>query len=504
MSTATTSSPTAGSQWVTPLAASLQKAGVATADIASLESEWANADPQAFVAGLSWIARCYLELQIPTTGQPTDEPWSRIAAALAGVSGGDIEETILAQIATFPPILHTSLYSAIVSRSGMIQAEQARQASRKRKAKVAEYVGVLADLGYSFRLNVLSDTIEVNEKPISDPLAATIRGEMRDAGYDSVFAMEDAYLSEAFKHKFHPVTNYLDSLAYDGGQYIASLAQYFQDRDGVFSIWLRKWLIGAVAKARAAEQNAVLVLQGAQRIGKSHFVKWLASGLPGMHIEGPIDTDDKDAQVRLCSTWIWEVSELGATTRKSDRESLKHFLTMRTVTVRRAYGRHDMIKPALASFIGTVNNEAGFLTDPTGNRRFNAVDLINIDWSYATVLDVNSVWAEANAAYLSGEQWMLSDDERDIAARINEGFEVEDPVEGMLQKHFHIDPTNTHIWTASVDIVLELENRGLRGGSTRANCMALASVATKLGLAKTKMTNQRGQRVWGYRGIEPL
>jgi predicted P-loop ATPase len=61
-------------------------------------------------------------------------------------------------------------------------------------------------------------------------------------------------------------------------------------------------------------------------------------------------------------------------------EALKWFLTLETVTVRRPYGHFDLDKPALASFIGTVNDDgAGFLTDVTGNRRFRPTSLTTIN-----------------------------------------------------------------------------------------------------------------------------
>lgn len=125
-------------------------------------------------------------------------------------------------------------------------------------------------------------------------------------------------------------------------------------------------------------------------------------------IEAPINTDDKDSEIRLISAWIWEVSELGATTRKADYEALKAFLTTRKVTVRKPYGRHDISKPALASFIGTINNSSGIFSDPTGSRRFLVSKIEEINWDYSVSIDPTDVWAEAMAAYLAGESWKLT------------------------------------------------------------------------------------------------
>jgi hypothetical protein len=377
-------------------------------------------------------------------------------------------------------------------------------------ASVARYapaedpeLDALTKLGYSFRMNDCDDAIEVNGERLTDPLRAKIRKQMRGRGFKQMEALEDTYTAHAYDHRYHPIKERLQALTWDGQSHIAMLAAYFEEKhDGdVFYVWLRRWLIGAVAKVYNAEQTPMLVLDGPQDIGKSYFVSWLASPFPGYFYEGDINTEDKDAYVRLISKVVWEVGELGGTMRRQDREALKFFLTMRTVTVRKAYGRLDTVKPAMCSFIGTINNEGGFLSDPTGNRRFLVCHLTAIDWKYAGQIDAGQAWAEAHAAYLAGEPWRLTDEERKMAREINEEYEVVDPVESLLLKYFKVDPADESSWVASSDIMTVLEANGLRGNS-KANYMALAGAMRKLGCSKEKGWTGNGQRVWGYRGVK--
>ena len=186
------------------------------------------------------------------------------------------------------------------------------------EAESAEYLEALARLGYRFRMNAIDDTIEVNGLPITDPLRALIRTRMRDAGYKKVSEIEDAYIAWAYyKNQYHPVKNWLNGLKWDGGAHIAALASYFRDDHEeafkefyagdiytyngyyVFYCWLHRWLIGAVAKVLDARQNVMLVLDGPQGCGKSHFVSWLGSVLPEFFIEAPINPDDKDFLVTI-------------------------------------------------------------------------------------------------------------------------------------------------------------------------------------------------------------
>jgi predicted P-loop ATPase len=247
----------------------------------------------------------------------------------------------------------------------------------------------------------------------------------------------------------------------------------------------------------------MLVLDGPQGIGKSEFARWLASPMPDYFLEAPINTDDKDSEIRLMSYWIWEVSELGATTRKADYEALKAFLTTRKVTVRKPYGRHDIIKPALASFVGTINNSSGIFSDPTGSRRFILSKIEDISWDYSSELDPADVWAEAMAAYLAGETWKLTRDEFLKSQQINEEYDVADPIEDLVKKFFDLDVARDDWWIPTSDILAVLQDptRGGLKGSTRGNAMGLAAVMTKLGHEKKRRNNNIGQQVWGYTGI---
>jgi hypothetical protein len=386
-------------------------------------------------------------------------------------------------------------------------AKRLRQATRN--ATSIDYVDALKHLGYTFRLNDCSDTVEVNGTPLADALQAKMRSQMRDCGFSQPSKhIEDAYIAEAYDQRYHPIKDYLDGLTWDGDPHIDDLAAFFtdahpltRDQDGeecsVFALWLRRWLIGAVAKVLNAEQNVILVLDGPQGAGKSEFVRWLASGIGTKYfIERSINPEDKDTLMNLLNYFVWEVSELGATMRRADVEALKAIITMREVRVRPAYGHHDVIKPAMASMIGTINNDAGFLNDPTGSRRYAVVTLTGIDWEYTT-LDVNQIWAEAVARYRMGEAWRLGADEQTMQRELNQEYELADPIEGMLQKHFYIEPTST-AWMTAADILEVLAERGLRG-NPRANQMMVASALRRLGLRKGR-TLIDGQRQYGYWG----
>ena len=363
-----------------------------------------------------------------------------------------------------------------------------------RKNTSTDYIQYLTSLGYSFRLNELDDAIEVNHRRLDDIVAAEIRSQMRDAGYVDMTAIEDAYTAHAAKFRYNPVKNYLQNLAWDGNDWIQTLAAFTNDAhppiqyadgktESMFYVWLKRWLIGAIAKVFDYEQNPMLVLDGPQNLGKSTFARWIGSGLPNLFFEGAIHPDDKDYSRYLATSWIWEVAELGSTMRRQDVEALKNFLTIREATFRKPYGKHPVTKPALSSFIGTINNETGFLTDTTGNRRYLSVKLINLDWNYQNI-DINQLWAQAYALWNAGaESHRLTPEE--ILARdgVNSTYQIEDPYESWVLKYYDVDPDELKWKTTTQEIADLIQTKGVKG-ETRAVQMAVARTLKAMNLMR--------------------
>lgn len=362
-----------------------------------------------------------------------------------------------------------------------------------------DFLSALSQLGYQFRMNRMDDTLEVNGVPIDDPLRAEIRTRMRDAGFKGMLAIEDAYMTEAKHNGYHPIQDYLKSLTWDGRPHIATLAGYFENPDKALPVWLHRWLVGAVAKAFYGTQNMMLMLDGPQGAGKSTFARWLCP-LSDRYSDSRIDADDKDSELRLLSLMVWEIGEVGNTFRKQDREALKQFITKLVVRQRRSYGHFDTAKPAVASLIGTFNDEGGVLSDPTGNRRFLICKVQKIDYGY-TEMDLSQVWAEAAHYAFQGETGALTDDEKKLQTSVNETYEIDDPVVGLLAKHFFLDK-NDETWTTTTEINRLLEAGGLHNGTTKANHMAIAAALCRLG-HKRERRAVNGVRTVGYLGVIP-
>lgn len=477
---------------------------ITPADAEILDGAFSN-EPD-FLDGLEMVATVMALRALPGTLPPASAPWKQMYETMLDETqnGVSIEDAWRSAIEAQPQDLQFAITNAVNARIKPIMEFEAQKGKKRFKSK--DYARELRQMGYEFRWNECGGVLEVNGKPIENGIAATIRSKMRDAGFVDMDALKDVIESLAMANHYHPVKDYLLDLHWDGNNHIEQLSSYFTDEHNVFGLWMRKWLIGSCAKIFQAAQNRMLVLDGPQGLGKSEFVRWICP-LTDYFIESAIDLDRSatDVYLRLAKFWVWEVGEFGATTRKSDFEALKGFLTTQTVTTRRPYDRYDTRSPAMSSFIGTVNEYRGLFSDPTGSRRFMMCRLKHIDWNYKS-LDIHQIWAEAMAAYTGGENWHPEKDEFQLASQINEEYEIDDIFEGLLKKHFRIQANDESLWLPTVDIlrILEDPSIGAVRGNTRSNAMELAATAKRLGLRKERRKNLNGQRVNGFVGITTL
>ncbi len=208
----------------------------------------------------------------------------------------------------------------------------------------------------------------------------------------------------AHRHSHHPVRDWLKSLQWDGKLRIGSwLKRYCQAKavEPYLSEVSRKFLVAMVKRVfePGCQWDYILVLQGDQGKMKSTMARalagdrWFMDNLP--------DLKDKDAMLNLQGKWLIELGELNHV-KRADYGLVKAYLIRRTDSVRAHYGRIAADVPRQSVFIGTVN-EAEYLKDPTGNRRFWPVTVGQCDVD-GLKRDRDQLFAEAYHVYQSGAE----------------------------------------------------------------------------------------------------
>lgn len=390
------------------------------------------------------------------------------------------------------------------------------------KQKAARYRTIVDDLrasGYNFRINDLDESLEYSVSQrgewerVTDVIESVIRTDMREIGYgvsgsgkSGFSAMRDAMMTLAHRQRYNAILEYFKSLdgKYEPGTspYVNEhFCKHFTNPDEMFPRWLFRWMVGAIAKIHRAERNAMLVLDGPQFMGKSYFAKWLCP-LPEHFIRDSLNPDDKDSHLRLSDMMVWEVAEVDSSTRRADASAMKAILSVDRVQKRPAYGRHRLDKPAICSFIGTINFDgSGFLVDSTGNTRFLTCLITAIDFGYSTAYSPDDLWSEAWWYYKNVPgSWELTPEEQAKRDEINQSYEVPSALEEVILDLFQITHNGQDfIPTSTIKNTLALH---YRINSEQLFTRELKRVMHKLGVEPGRAPFREGEgHKRGYKGI---
>lgn len=262
-------------------------------------------------------------------------------------------------------------------------------------------------------------------------------------GITSSQKIDDSIAIEVERNGFHPIRQYLLNLRWDGVKRIDTLlVDYFgTDNTQYTKAVIRKALCAAVARIfkPGTKYDMVLILVGPQGTYKSTFIKKLG-------LDWFSDTfstvQGKEAYEQLQGAWIIEIAELSAL-KKSETEGVKQFISKCEDSFRPAYGRTVEVYKRQCVFFGTTN-DSDFLKDPTGNRRFNPVD-IHPELATRSVIDdltreeIDQIWAEAYILWKNGEPLYFDETETRLAKTEQSKHSAVDERRGIIEQFLNTD-----------------------------------------------------------------
>lgn len=249
--------------------------------------------------------------------------------------------------------------------------------------------------------------------------------------------IRNAWTVVANENAYHPVREYLDGLCWDGTERLDTLlVRYMGAEDTPYTRAVtRKWMTAAVKRMYqpGCKFDAMLVLVGAQGIGKSRLAAILSRG---WFTDSLTCMDGKEAYEAIRGSWIIEVAELAAA-RRSEQEAQKKFISSQVDTYRPAYGRNVVSLPRQCVFYGSTNDMEP-LKDDTGARRYWPVLCAGVNHGQHIGLEeeVDQLWAEAVVRYRAGETLWLDDQAvAEEAQAAQERMTVQDTALGELMEY---------------------------------------------------------------------
>ncbi len=241
----------------------------------------------------------------------------------------------------------------------------------------------------------------------------------------------------AFKHRINDVQEYLTSLKWDGVKRLDTLLiDYLGAMDNIYTrAVIRKSLAAAVARAMepGTKYDYMPILTGPQGIGKSTLLRLLGRR---WYSDSLATFEGKEAAEMVQGYWVLELGELNGLSR-SEINAVKQFLSRNEDIYREPYGRRTNLFPRRCVFFGTTN-DAEFLRDRTGNRRFWPVDVGLQDPTKSVFKqladEVDQIWAEAFIVWQMGEQLYLTGKAEQISITEQETHKESNAKEGVIRE----------------------------------------------------------------------
>ena len=330
---------------------------------------------------------------------------------------------------------------------------------KKKPLTLRELEAAMNELSIQARLNLITREVEISDMPCENPfipdvyrnadsntrkknnakiLPVFLTSYLRDKKFsfnnEFLYSGLDALTSIS---TFNPFREMLQAENWDRVDRVLPVARalHIDTLDYHYLAFFTKWLHQVISMSMndngRLANDFVLVLQGAQHIGKTSFFRKLAVDTDWFCEGATINVNDKDSVMRATRVLICELGELDATLVK-EQAALKSFITNTFDTYRTPYGKMTQKYERRTAFCATVNPDE-FLRDRTGSRRFAVIPLTekaDTDFIYNVMTPdyVRQMWRQVyETIYLvrGHENFRLDSEESEFSERQNARFTVQ-------------------------------------------------------------------------------
>jgi predicted P-loop ATPase len=364
---------------------------------------------------------------------------------------------------------------------------------QKNKSKNKQLLDLIeTHWGKRLRLNEMTQQIELNGKAGELDVERVYLRLADELGIDiPKQTASDIVTVIAQKYAYSPVRDYLNSLTGVEPINLDTLAErYFGTNDPLHAILFKRTLIALVARVfkPGCKVDTLCILQGGQGTLKSTLWQTLTS--EPWFTDTLSEGNEKDEKLKLRRYWVLEFSEFETAYKRKEVSQLKAFLSSRIDSLRRPYGKAIEDFPRTSGFVGTTNRTE-FLHDPTGERRYWVIPVLQNIPIKTVEAERDRIWAAAVAAYKAGEQWWLTPEEDKLLAEANEGWQSSDTWEENILKYLESRSSCTVGQLLEKVIGLDLGQHG------KGEQMRVSDILRRNGWVRTsKRIDGKLQRCW--------
>lgn len=251
------------------------------------------------------------------------------------------------------------------------------------------------------------------------------------------------------------------------------------------------------------------IFEAKQGAGKSTIVKLLS--LDSNYYNDIRTIDGKEGMEQIMGMFVVEMSELLAMVRSKDVEGMKAFITRTCDKYRQAYARKVSQNPRSCIIIGTTN-DASFLNDITGNRRYLPIHLNmtgdylfeNMDYVKKYILNC---WCEAYKLYEDNKIYTaISPKYAPIIEKFTNRYVIDDPMEESVSNYvnnYNKDIRDKEYAVCAVEIYTHCLN-GIRTHFSKKDSKDISNIMNKMpgwvkykdGSGKLRFGDLGLQRCW--------
>lgn len=291
---------------------------------------------------------------------------------------------------------------------------------------------------YKFRRNIISRNIEVNGDILDDKRLNSIFVQCKTHITKATKDLVASIIFSDYVPDYSPfaefIEYYINNYPKESTGHIDKFISTISTDTKHYELFIKKWLVSLIASAHGKHSPLFLVLCGGQNTGKTEwFRRLLPESLKKYYAESKLDLG-KDDEILMTKKLIIMDDEMGGKS-KQEHKKIKEMTSKQIFSIREPYGRISADLQRLAMLCGTTNDEE-ILNDPTGNRRFLPVRVLDVDKKLYNSINKDLLFFECYLEYDNGYNYELSTDDIDKLRDSGAEFKQSSSEEELLTKYF--------------------------------------------------------------------